>query len=132
MSSNSLVLATFNKQLDECIQDIMTAYPNLTVDDSRFIRFKAYFETLKSSNPRLIILTWKTKVNDKYREQIDSGDVDFFIAKSYNDDVAIITNEVESAINDLRRVISSMSKENIVASMKYIQNLCKLCDHYII
>jgi hypothetical protein len=132
MSNNSLVLSTFNKQLDECIQDIMTAYPNLTLDDPRFIKFKAYFETLKSSNPRLIILTWKTKVNDKYRAQIDAGDIDFFITKSYNGDVQELTNEVENAINDLRRIIGNMSKENIVASMKYIQNLCKLCDHYII
>jgi hypothetical protein len=132
MSTNSLVLATFNKQLDECIQDIINAYPHLTLDDARFIKFKAQFDSMKQSNPRLIILTWKTKINDKYRAQIDAGDIHFFIKKNYSVDVQEITNEVENAINDLRLIMSNMSPENMAASMKYIQNLCKLSDHYVI
>jgi len=90
-----------------------------------------YFETLKQTNPRLMILTWKAKINEKYKEQILAKDVNFFIQKDYQEDAEEYYNStVESAIQDLRTVIRSMSQSNIETAMKYVQNLCKLADLY--
>ena len=78
-----------------------------------------------------MILTRKTLVNERYREQILSGDVNFFVTKNYKDDAAeYYSDTVEGAINDLRNTINAMSPENTITSMKYIQNLCKLGDLY--
>lgn len=129
--NNSIILSTFVKQLDECLEDIITTYPENCKVDDRFLKCKMYFDALKRANPRLMIMTWKTMVNERYRAQILAGDVDFFIKKDYQDDAAEYYNEtVESAINDLRTTIRNMSPANITTSMKYIQNLCKLGDAY--
>ena len=131
MSNNSLVLSTFIKQMDECLADVIRVYPDICKTDARFLKCKMYFETLKQTNPRLMILTWKAKINEKYKEQILAKDVNFFIQKDYQEDAEEYYNRtVESAIQDLRTVIRSMSQSNIETAMKYVQNLCRLADLY--
>ena len=128
--NNQLVIGTFIKQLDECLEDILAVYPE-TVHDNRFLKCKMYFDTLKKTNPRLLIQVWKVYVNEKFRKQIDAGDLNFFAERDYREDTDRAKDtEVESAINDLRTTIRTMSEENINKSMKYIQNLCKLSDLY--
>ena len=129
--NNSIVLNTFIKQLDECLEDIIAVYPHICETDDRFMKCKMYFDALKKSNPRIMIVTWKKFVNDRYREQILLGDIDFFVKKDYQEDAPDLYNKtIEGAINDLRATITQMSAENIKTSMKYIQNLCKLGDLY--
>jgi hypothetical protein len=79
-----------------------------------------------------MILAWKKFVNDRYREQIDAKNIDFFIHKDYSTEVEDYDNVVEGAINDMRETIMAMSETNKETSMKYVQNLCKLGDLYII
>lgn len=130
--NNGIVLKTFLKQMDECLEDIIKTYPSWVQTDRRFVKCKMYFETLKSSNPKSMIVAWKRYVNDKYRKEIDANNIEFFITKNYKNDVDIEYDDViETSINDLRETIMNMSEENQRASMKYIQNLCKLCDHYV-
>ena len=128
--NNSLVLSTFMKQLDECLEDIVRVYPEISKTDTRFLKGKMYFETLKKTNPKLIIVTWKSKINEKYKEKILAKDVNFFIEKDYHEDAHEYYNQVESTIQDLRNIIRSMSQTNIDICLKYIQNLCKLADLY--
>lgn len=131
MSNNSLVLATFIKQMEECFQDVIRVYPNICKTDSRFVKCKLFFETLKLTNPRLMMTTWKNRINGKYREQILKGDIMFFVEKDYRDDAPdYYDSTVENCIDDLRTVIRSMDSTNIETAMKYIQNLCKLADLY--
>ena len=131
MSNNSLVLATFIKQMEECFQDVIRVYPNICKTDGRFLKCKVFFETLKVTNPRLMITAWKNKINEKYREKILNGDVMFFVEKDYRDEAPEYYNStVENCIDDLRTVIRGMDSANVGTAMKYIQNLCKLADLY--
>jgi hypothetical protein len=133
MSNNSLILATFIKQMEECFQDVIRVYPDICKRDARFTKCKLFFETLKMSNPRLMIVTWKTCINEKYREQILGGDVMFFVTKDYRDDAPDhYDSTVENCIDDLRTTIRTMDTANVETAMKYIQNLCKLADLYSI
>ena len=125
--NNTLVLSTFIKQLDECLEDISNSYTT----DSRFIKCKLYFDTIKKSNPRILITLWKKKVTGPYKEQIFANDVTFFLTKDYKSDVKNYDDTIDNAIQDLRKIINEMSEENIKTSMKYIQNLCKLSELYI-
>jgi hypothetical protein len=125
--NNTLVLSTFIKQLDECLEDISNSYNT----DSRFIKCKLYFDTIKKSNPRILITLWKKKITDPYKEQIFANDVTFFLTKDYKSDVKNYDDTIDNAIQDLRKIIHDMSDENIKTSMKYIQNLCKLSELYI-
>ena len=132
MSNNSLILATFIKQMEECFQDVIRVFPDICKRDIRFTKCKLFFETLKMSNPRLMIVVWKNNINDKYRSEILAGDVNFFVQKDYRDDapVELYDSTVETCINDLRNVIRTMDPANVLTATKYIQNLCKLADLY--
>jgi hypothetical protein len=125
--NHPLVLSTFITQLDECLEDISKVYSS----DSRFVRCKLYLDTLKKTNPRMIITTWKTQVADKYEERILAGDIDYFLNKDYTQELPLYNPTIEQAIQDLRKAIQSMSEDNKNKSIQYIQNLCKLSKLYV-
>ena len=128
MSNNPLIMATFLKQMDECLEDISKTYST----DSRFSKCKLYFETMKRTNPRMIITTWKTMVTDKYDAQIQEGNIEYFLEKDYAEDAQdLYTPTVDSTIQELRTTIKKMSPENKEVSLKYLQNLCKLSKLYV-
>jgi len=127
MSNNALVLSTFLKQLDECFDDISSVYS----EDTRFVKCKRYLEGIKKTNPGLIIKTWKKTITDKYADKIDSGDIEYFLEKDYTSEVSDYSSTIDSTIQDLRKIIRDMSDENKKKSIKYIQNLCKLSNHYV-
>ena len=126
MASN--VLRGFLKQFDEFIEDVIRVCPG----NKRFLTCKMYFDGLKKSNPRIIITSWKSMVSAVYREQIESGDVAFFINKDYSDDTNWVSNvdAVTKGIEEIRMTVSSFSDENKIMAMKYVQNLLKLSDMY--
>ena len=126
--NNTVVLGTFIKQLDEWLADITACYqPN----DTRFIKCKLYFETIKQGNPKLLITLWKSKITIPYKDQISQGNIDYFLNKDYKEDISTNYNDtIDNAIHDLRKVIKTMNEENIQMSLKYIQNLCKLSELY--
>ena len=126
--NNQLVLTTFIAQLDECLEDVGNVYS----EDERFVKCKMYLTTLKKTNPRMIITTWKTSVTDKYEERINSGDIDYFLNKDYSQELSSnYTSTIDKSIQDLRQAIQSMSEENKKKSIQYIQNLCKLSKLYV-
>lgn len=125
--NNSLVLSTFISQLDECLTDISNVYSS----DKRFIRCKLYFDTLKQTNPRMILTTWKTMVADKYDEQIQNGDISYFLEKDYKEELPNYNPTIDQAIQDLRKAIREMSDMNKEKAIQYIQNLCKLSKLYV-
>ena len=125
--NNQLVLATFIAQLDECLEDMSTVYS----EDERFVKCKMYLSTLKKTNPRMIITTWRTSITDKYEERINSGDLDYFLNKDYSQECALYSSSIDQSIQDLRHAIQTMSEENKQKSIQYIQNLCKLSKLYV-
>jgi hypothetical protein len=125
--NNSLILSTFISQIDEYLDDISKTYSV----DSRFERGRLYLEGIKKSNPRMIITTWKTMVTDKYADQIEAGDIEYFLTKDYTEDAGHYTPSVDSVIQELRATVRRMSEENKAVSLKYIQNLCKLSKLYV-
>ena len=126
--NNSLIMTTFIKQIDEYLDDIEKTYSV----DTRFTKGRLYLEGVKKTNPRLILTTWKTMVTDKYADQIELGDIDYFLNKDYSDDVpGNYTPTVDTVIQELRTTVRRMSDENKAISLKYIQNLCKLSKLYV-
>jgi hypothetical protein len=100
-------------------------------EDARFIKCKRYLEAIKKTNPGLVIKTWKKAITDKYGDRIETGDVDYFLEKDYAADVTDYTATIDTTIQDLRKIIKSMSDENKAKSIQYVQNLCKLSKLYV-
>ena len=128
MSNNSLVIQAFFKHFDEFLEDVLRVYP----DNKKYLKLKMYFDGLKKANPRILIMAWKTMITDLYREQIEKGDIDFFMEKDYSTDVDWVNrkHKPEDSIEELRASVRQMSRENTDKAMKYVQNLTKIGDLY--
>jgi hypothetical protein len=83
-------------------------------------------------NPKSVIIGWKECVNDSYKDQILNGDLEYFINKDYNEDLEGSDNKgkILKTIDSFRDKIRNMGEDNKKKSMKYIQNLTKLCNMY--
>lgn len=122
------VLKAFNNHLLEFLTDVAATFP----EDRDIRKAKSALEMLKKANPRAIILIWKSHITDRYAEQIENGDIRFFIDKDYSFDLQGADNnsEILNCINRLRGPVKEMGEDNQLKTMKYIQNLTKLSKLY--
>jgi|TARA_Y100000816_G_C26092500_1_gene577547 hypothetical protein len=124
----SQILQAFNNHLIEFFNDIVKIFP-----DDREINF-AYtsLSNIRKMNPKLIIGIWKNYINEKYLAEIESGNVDFFINENYEGALKdnSSSQEILSKIETLRTPIKLMGEENKKKTIKYLQNLSKLCNMY--
>jgi hypothetical protein len=122
------ILSVFNEHFLEFLNDVQTVFP----DDVDILTAKNALITIKKANPKLIVKIWKTFIANKYTEEIEKGDIRFFINKDYSKDVADSgsSDQIMSSINRLREPIKNMGAENQEKAMKYIQNLTKLSQLY--
>ena len=128
MSQLSSILTAFNDHFIEFVSDIINVFPN----DTDLLAAKNSFSLIRKANPKLIIKIWSSHVVHKYAEQIDAGDIGFFINKDYAGDLEKADNseKIMEAIDRLRNPIKMMTLEDRAKSMKYIQNLKKLSVMY--
>ena len=118
----------FNNHFIEFIDDIATYFS----DNVDIQTTATALRTARKANPNLIISVWFEYVVAKYDKEIMEGNLDFFISKDYNSDLSTVGNKnsILEGIDKIRKPIRDMSKEDQEKSMKYIQNLTKLCKLY--
>ncbi len=112
----------------EFLDDIISIFP-----DKREIQVaKTGFETIKQSNPTLIIRMWNSHIYQRYGDAVDNGDIDFFFNKDYTNDLVDThqNNEIMKFIDEFRQPLREMNEVNREHSVKYIQNLSKLASMY--
>jgi hypothetical protein len=119
------VLTTFNNHFLEFVNDIQQVFPN----DVDISTIHNAFTKMRKANPKLIMMTFKEHVLEPYRKEIETGDIEFFISKDYRQDVGN-NNMILEKIDCLRGPIREMNTEEQKKVVKYLQNLCKLCDLY--
>jgi hypothetical protein len=122
MTSNFVTI--FNDHFNEFVNDIQSVFP----DDTDILTAKNALLAIRKANPKLIVRIWLKYVYNPYKEQIESGDITFFLTKDYANDLAKNDNsdKIMESIDRLRSPIKNMSPENQAKTMKYIQNLSKL------
>ena len=126
--NNQNMLAVFNDHFVEFISDIQSVFP----ENTDVLTAKNSLMMIRKANPKMIIKIWKTNIVDKYRTQIENGDISFFIEKDYSTDLskAEYSDKIMEGIDRLRKPIKQMSQENQQKTIKYMQNLSKLCILY--
>ena len=127
MSSQN-ILTAFNDHFVEFISDIQSVFPE-NVD---VLTAKNSLIMIRKANPKMIIKIWKLNIVDTYKDRIEKGDISFFIEKDYSNDLSKIdsSDKIMEGIDRLRNPIRNMSEESRNKTMKYIQNLTKLCLLY--
>ena len=127
-TQSATILNAFNDHFMEFVSDIISVFP----DNTDIVSAKNSFALIRKANPKLIIKIWKSCVVDKYSAEIELGNISFFVDKDYANDLTNAENsdKIIEAINRLRNPVKVMSGESQQKSMKYIQNLKKLCILY--
>jgi hypothetical protein len=122
------ILTTFNEHFLEFVSDVQSVFP----ENADVLAAKNSLLMIRKANPKMIIKIWKSNIVDKYRNQIENGDISFFIEKDYSSDLskAECSDKIMEGIDRIREPIKHMSSDNQKKTMKYIQNLTKLCILY--
>jgi len=120
------ILTAFNDHFEEFVNDIQRVFP----DDTDILTAKNSFLAARKANPKLIVKIWKLYVVSKYREEIESGNLEFFVNKDYKNDISIspYSDKITESIDRLRDPVKKMNLENQAKTLKYIQNFTKLSD----
>lgn len=120
------ILAAFNDHFWEFLNDVQGVFP----DDPDILAAKNALSLIRKANPKMIVKIWKAFIADKYKTQIESGDISFFIDKDYAADVSSASgsDKIMESIDRLREPVRNMGKDNQAKVMKYIQNLTKLSE----
>jgi len=126
MSSN--ILTAFNDHFVEFVTDIQSVFP----EDHDILVAKNSLLAIRKANPKMIVKIWNTYIVGKYKAEIESGDISFFINKDYSQDLVYASNpdKIIESIDRLRMPIKSMNPVEQAKTMKYIQNLTKLASMY--
>ena len=122
----SNILTAFNEHFIEFINDIQMVFP----EDIDILTAKNALLGIRKANPKIIVKIWNLFIVGKYKKEIESGNLDFFLNKDYSTDVADAQNssKIIESIDRLRGPVRNMSTENQEKVMKYIQNLTKLSE----
>jgi hypothetical protein len=120
------ILSAFNDHFLEFVNDVQSVFP----DDTDILTAKNSFLAARKANPKLIVKIWKVYVVEKYRKEIESGNIEFFINKDYTNDVSVspYSDKITEAIDRLRDPVKKMNSDEQTKTMKYIENLTKLSD----
>jgi hypothetical protein len=120
------ILTAFNDHFAEFVDDIQRIFP----DDVDILTAKNSFLAARKANPKLIVKIWKLYVVSKYRKEIESGNIAFFIDKDYKNDVSIspYSDKITESIDRLRDPVKRMNADEQSKTLKYIQNFTKLSD----
>lgn len=118
------ILQLFNNHFVEFVNDIQSVFP----EDVDILTAKNALIAIRKANPKLVVKIWSNYIVKTYKQQIDEGNIDFFINKDYTDDLTINDNasKIIESIDRLREPVKQMTLENQMKTMKYIQNLTKL------
>lgn len=122
------ILKGFNNHFLEFGQDLMNILP----DDYDLKTAYTFLEGLKKINPKKIIEIWHTWILKHYKKEIDDGDYMFFENKDYGYDIgdSAGNSKLLKSVEKFKNKCSQLNKKNKEKSMKYVQNLSKLCEIY--
>lgn len=130
MADRPLIIRTFNELFFELLEDIIRILP----DSTGLKTARRSFQTLADLNKPILIKCWHKFVYLKYKDQIFSGDVDFFFEKDYSSDIVKLSNpdkvlEIIDSIRDpVKEACTTPANKTHVTT--YIQNLSKLSIAY--
>lgn len=127
----SQILSAFNDHFTEFVEDVQLVFP----DNVDIATLHSAISKVRKANPKLIIKAFNEHVIASYSEEIERGDINFFIDNDYKKDIMNLgiagsSNAILDKIDCLRQPVRDMGEEDQQKVMKYIQNLAKLCKMY--
>lgn len=117
-------MQAFNNHFEELVDDVCRVFP----DDNEIATASAALKKLRKANPKLIMNVFIEHIKKPYGSQIMESNIQFFLEKDYTTDVT--DYDILSKVNSIKGPIANMDNDDQNKVIKYLQNLCKLCDLY--
>jgi len=120
----------FNETLSDFIDNLAAVCPDNIISDNRNLIKRML---AKSDTKNKVIDTFVAKVLI-YKPQIDRGDESFFLSKSYDDDIADVSDgkNLTGKIFEFKSIWKKLSLENKNYVIQYMQLLCELAQNYFL
>jgi hypothetical protein len=118
----------FQSLFNDHFMEFVCAIQNVFPDDVDILTAKNALIAIRKANPKLLIKIWNTYIITPYKNEIDAGNIDFFLLKDYSNDLVNAGNseKIMESINRLRSPVQQMNTEERKNVVKYLQNLSKL------
>jgi hypothetical protein len=112
---------SFNKTYFSFLEFIKIYLKN----DPNFKLFYRKNQIVKETNVKLIIKTWNDRITSKYYTQVTNKDFDFFLNKSYNDEMTSQEKETPllKYINDFKEIYPTLEETTKNQFLDYIVKL---------
>lgn len=124
------VIETFNNQFIEFLTDVSRVFPTNT----DIVLAKKTIIKSVAVLPKVLIKLFYDYFVKIYSNEIDAGDLDFFVYNDYREKHGYKPNDdawILNKIDCLREPIKTMNVEDKAIVIHYIQNLKKLSEIYI-
>ena len=118
---NKEAFTSFNKTYFLFLEFIKSYLKN----DPNFKTFYRKNQIVRETNVKLIIKTWYDRITSKYYTQIMNKDFDFFLNKSYGDEITAQEKETPllKYINDFKEIYPTLDDNTKNQFLEYIVNL---------
>lgn len=129
MSNINQTIDYFNDTLIDLATNIADICPNSIIGDN----IKLIKGIIKDpSNKTKILDIFVLKVLP-YKPQIDNGDEEFFLRKSFDDDVSDLGDDsLSGKVFEFKNIWKGLKEENKQIVIQYMQILCTLAQDYFI
>lgn len=130
-SENKIILEAFCATFNDFMSDMLRVFP----DEEGIFKMKHTINSITKLDPKSLMIYWKYYAIGKYSNQVEAGDIDFFVNKNYSEEinagsVGQSAEKILYIIDNLREKIKNMSNTNRSHVIKYMQNLTKLSLMY--
>lgn len=122
---NTSVVSSFNNYFEEFVKSIRGVFPDM--EDLEIA--ETAIQTIRKINPKLVLISFKNYFLEPYANQIENGDITFFIKNDYSYIVGD-NRSILDKIDILRVSVGQMSPNDQEKVVLYIQNLKRIADLY--
>ena len=125
----SAILKGFNNQFEEFLEDVVVLFP----ENNDVKTTQTGLMMLRKANPKMIIGVWYRYVCEKYEEEIENENIEYFLTKDYSEDLKKNPNssQVLQGIDKLREPLRQLEEANKKKTIQYLKNLNQLSKIYI-
>jgi hypothetical protein len=119
----------FGEHLADFYDELIKLYPT----NNELRAGKTMVDTFKKYNPRKLIECWRNLVARPYGDEVMKGNLNFFMTHDFEKELNYgkwdrKTNE--DWMQEIKVLVQTMNEENLKKSIKYFQNLTKICNLY--
>jgi hypothetical protein len=123
------ILKAFNNQFEEFLDDLCLLFP----DNNDIKTSHTGLMMLRKANPKKIVSVWYRYICNKYEDEIENENIEYFLTKNYSEDLKMdagSANKILEGIDKIRGPLRELDTENKKKAVQYLKNLNQLSKIY--